>query len=145
MLSGIFRPMFNLDDDLKICDIVNPPNPFAKLVLERKESSIKTSYDACTCEWHNSKRDWRCANEEAVDLDLGFLNSLVEHLHATRQDLCSKTTLITADMDFSNMDWRRQLGARSFPDAIPACVIYTLGWTLVTTEDLQLDINELLR
>jgi hypothetical protein len=111
----------------------------------RRKVPIKESHDACTCEWHNSKRKWRCANEETVDLDLGFLDSLVEHLHATREDLRSKITLVAANMDSSNIHGRRQLGTRSLLDVTFACVIYSLGWSLVATEDLQLDINELLR
>jgi hypothetical protein len=110
----------------------------------KRKAPIKESHHACTCEWHNSKRKWRCANEEAVDLDLGFLNSLVEHLHATREDLRGKTTLITANMGILDMDWKRRLVARSFPDAVFACVIYSLGWSMVATKNLQLDINELL-
>ena len=119
--------------------------PFDKLVLRKKEGLDRSSHDACTCGRHDRPRRSRCAHEEAVDLDLGILNFMVEHLHATRQDICSQDTSITASMGFPDTERRRDLGAGSCFDAIFTCVIYTLGRSLVAAKNLQLDLNELLR
>jgi hypothetical protein len=60
---------------------------FNELVLKEKEGLYRTSHDACTCGRHNGPRRWRCAHDEAVDLHLGILNFMVEHIHATGQDI----------------------------------------------------------
>ena len=55
---------------------------FDELVLRKKEGLDRSSHDACTCGRYDRPRWYRCAHEEAVDLDLGILNFMVEHLYA---------------------------------------------------------------
>lgn len=127
------------------CETVLQHISLKKPVLTEEEGLDRTSHDACTCGRHNGSRRWRCAHEEAVDLDLGILNFMVEHLHATRQDLRCQDTVATTSVGFSNSGWRWHLATGSFFDAIFACVIYTLGRSLVAAKNLYLDLDKLLR
>ena len=125
-----------VDDDLKICKIVFLQVSSNELVLRKKEGLDRTSHDACSCSRHKPPRRWRCANNEAVDLDLDILDFMVEHIHATRQDICRQDTVAAASMGAPGLLWRQHLVAGSFLDAIFACVIYTLGWSLVFAKNL---------
>ena len=118
------------------CETLSLRIPFDELILGKKEGFDRTRHDACTCGWHKRTRRWRCAHEEAVDLDLGILNFMVEHLHATGQDIRSQDTITTASMGFPDTGRRQHMGAGSCFDAVFACVIYTLGRSLVAAKNL---------
>lgn len=143
-ISGRSRAISNVDDDLKICETANPSH-LSDLCWERRKVATEKGHDACACELHQPTRRWRCAFEEAVDLGLGVLNSMVEHLHATRQDLCGQNPVTAASMGSPDPYWRWLLDTRSFRATVSTFVIHTLGWFLVATKDLSLDINELRR